>query len=222
MSLLQLQVRLLCVFAASSAVSLLAVGNTASAQHFGGDSATLTQEQLDKCEEYGINPCTQNGIVAKERLMAAQAVEATNSVQVITIDKVTDNQRYEAHITWTPDEIGKTNSFRVTLFDPKELGARQPLNDNYDLKIYQDDRNVVPSKVVSFPNGTTEYSVAFPYRGAFTLAVEIDGAGERIEMPIQVTPEFPVAATISIAAVGAVVAVVIVGRGRLAWYPSKY
>jgi hypothetical protein len=222
MGLLLNQVRLLCVIAGFSAMSLLAVGNTASAQYFEDGSEAPTQEQLNKCEEYGINPCTQNGILAKERLMAAQAVEATNSAQVITLNKVSDNGRFEAHITWLPDEIGKTNTFRVTLYDPKELGARQPLEDDYDLVIYKEEQTVVPGRVLSFPNGTTEYSVGFPYRGEFTLAVGINDGDEVIEMPIQVTPEFPVAAAFSVALVGSLVAMVILGRGRFAWYPSKF
>jgi hypothetical protein len=51
----------------------------ASAQYFGGDSAPLTQEQIDKCATYKINPCTQNGILAKERLIAAQQNPSTGS-----------------------------------------------------------------------------------------------------------------------------------------------
>lgn len=51
----------------------------AFAQYFGGDSAALTQDQLDKCATYNINPCTQNGILAKERLIAAQQNPSTGS-----------------------------------------------------------------------------------------------------------------------------------------------
>ena len=57
------------------------IGSTpqAFAQYFGGDSAPLTQEQLDKCATYNINPCTQNAILAKERLIAAQQNPSTGS-----------------------------------------------------------------------------------------------------------------------------------------------
>jgi len=51
----------------------------AFAQYFGGDSAPLTQEQLDYCEQHSINPCTQNNILAKDRLLAAQANPSTGS-----------------------------------------------------------------------------------------------------------------------------------------------
>lgn len=51
----------------------------AFAQYFGGDSASLTQEQLDFCEQYSITPCTQSNILAKERLLDAQANPSTGS-----------------------------------------------------------------------------------------------------------------------------------------------
>lgn len=51
----------------------------ANAQYFGGGGEALTQEQLDYCEQYSINPCTQNNILAKERLLAAQANPSTGS-----------------------------------------------------------------------------------------------------------------------------------------------
>lgn len=57
------------------------VGSTpqAFAQYFGGDSAPLTQTQLDKCARYEINPCTQNGILAIERRIAAEQNPSTGS-----------------------------------------------------------------------------------------------------------------------------------------------
>jgi len=51
----------------------------AFAQYFGGDSAPLTQDQLEFCEQHSINPCTQNNILAKERLLQAQANPSTGS-----------------------------------------------------------------------------------------------------------------------------------------------
>ena len=51
----------------------------AFAQYFGGDSAALTEDQLAFCEQYGITPCTQNNILAKGRLLGAQANPSTGS-----------------------------------------------------------------------------------------------------------------------------------------------
>ena len=198
----------LCIFSAV---------HNASAQYPTQNPTQPTSAQLEECERLGIDPsvCSENAILAKQRLMQAKQVQATNSGHVITLSKVSENGQFEAFITWIPEDIGKTNTFRVTLFDPKELGARQPLEDNYDLVVYQGDQKVVPSMVVSFPNGTTEYSVGFPYSGEFTLAVGINDGDEVIEMPILVTPEFPMMAGVSIAVVGLVSAAVMITRTRL-------
>jgi hypothetical protein len=59
------------------------VGSTqqAFAQYIGGggEGAPLTQEQLDFCEQYQIHPCTENNILAKKRLINAQANPSTGS-----------------------------------------------------------------------------------------------------------------------------------------------
>ena len=52
---------------------------SAFAQYFGGDSNPLTKEMIDKCAQYNINPCTQNNLLAKDRLLGAQANPSTGS-----------------------------------------------------------------------------------------------------------------------------------------------
>jgi hypothetical protein len=60
-----------------------AVGVTSApqafAQYFGSGSEPLTKEQLDFCAQYSIDPCTQNNILAKERLLGAQSHPSTGS-----------------------------------------------------------------------------------------------------------------------------------------------
>lgn len=52
----------------------------AFSQYPGGSGGEpITQAMLDKCEQYGIVPCTQNGILAKERLTQAQQNPSTGS-----------------------------------------------------------------------------------------------------------------------------------------------
>jgi hypothetical protein len=59
------------------------VGSTpqAFAQYVGGggEGAPLTQAQLDFCEEYSVSPCTETNILAKQRLLNAQANPSTGS-----------------------------------------------------------------------------------------------------------------------------------------------
>jgi hypothetical protein len=57
----------------------MASAQQAFAQYFGGGSEPLTKEQLDKCTQYKIDPCTQNNIIAKERLINAQNNPSTGS-----------------------------------------------------------------------------------------------------------------------------------------------
>ncbi len=45
----------------------------AFAQYFGGGGEPLTKEQLDFCAKYQVEPCTQNNILAKERVLGAQS-----------------------------------------------------------------------------------------------------------------------------------------------------
>ena len=51
----------------------------AFAQYFGGGGEPLTQAQLDFCEKYQVAPCTQNGILAKERVLGAQSTQYGNN-----------------------------------------------------------------------------------------------------------------------------------------------
>ena len=51
----------------------------ASAQYFGGGSEPLTKEQQDFCAKYAVDPCTQNNILAKERVLGAQSTTYGNN-----------------------------------------------------------------------------------------------------------------------------------------------
>jgi hypothetical protein len=57
------------------------VGSTpqASAQYFGGGGEPLTKDQLDFCAKNAVNPCTQNNILAKERVLGAQSTTYGNA-----------------------------------------------------------------------------------------------------------------------------------------------
>ena len=48
-------------------------------QYFGGGGEKLTQQQLDYCKQYQINPCTQTNILAKERVLGAQTTQYGNN-----------------------------------------------------------------------------------------------------------------------------------------------
>ena len=55
----------------SFAFLLPSIMTSANAQNMGGGSEPLTKEQQDYCIKYEISPCTQNNILAKEKVLSA-------------------------------------------------------------------------------------------------------------------------------------------------------
>jgi hypothetical protein len=119
------------------------------AQYTGGSGEQPTQSQLEECEQLGIseNQCSESVILAKKRLLAAKAVPAQASEQIIftatSIGDI-DEKAYDAKITWTPADIGQPNKFHIEIFDAKQLEPRSPLPVRYDMKIYQGDKYLRP------------------------------------------------------------------------------
>lgn len=157
----------------------------AYAQYFGGgDDESLTQEDREKCAQYGIDPCTKNGILAKERLLAAQ--------QSIVLTGMSTNRMYEARIDWVPSELGQTNKFRVQILDANQLEPRDSLPVDYDIRVYKDGKYLLPQDESPYLGDSAEYEFVFLQEGSYTLTIDnISNSAEKIEIPIQVTPEFP-------------------------------
>lgn len=66
----------LAIFFSATAASLQA----ANAQYGApGETGALTEDQLAECEQYDISPCTEQAILAKRRLLAAQENPSTGS-----------------------------------------------------------------------------------------------------------------------------------------------
>jgi len=67
------------VMAALFAVVVVSSTPQAFAQYFGGGGEPLTKEQQDFCAKYAVDPCTQNNILAKERVLGAQTTAYGNN-----------------------------------------------------------------------------------------------------------------------------------------------
>lgn len=179
-------------------VSIASVNSNsiAFAQYYGGGEEPLTQEELDKCQQYEITPCTRNAILAKERLIEAQGGEKIYLTAISTGNRT--GNHFEARIAWTPAELGQPNKFHVEIFDANQLEPRSPLSIRYDIKIYQGDKYLRPAEptgneAVQNEDFSHDYTFVFLQEGSYTLAIEeIQAEGENIRIPIQVTPEFPI------------------------------
>jgi hypothetical protein len=214
-------------------VGLVSSGNTVLAQYGASSEATnRTSAQLAECERLGLDPedCTENNILTKQRLLQAQQVPAQQAGEEVILLTATSvgnqtGQHFDARIVWTPADLGQPNSFHIEIFDANQLEPRDPLAVRYDIKIYKGDRYLRPAEptgneAVQNEDFSHDYTFVFLEGGSYILAIEeIGHEGENIRIPIQVTPELPMAAGLSIVLVGAIIAVVILGRVRFSQKP---
>lgn len=214
-------------FIVLAALGLDSFSSTASAQYVSSTPASPSPAQLEECERLGIDPenCTENAILAKQRLMQAQGVPAQQSGEVIVLTAVsvgnqTDNN-YDARIVWTPADLGQPNNFHIEIFDANQLESRDPMAVRFDIKIYQGDKYLRPAEptgnnAVQNADFSHDYTFVFLEAGSYSLAIEdIENQGEGVTIPIQVTPEFPIVTGVSIVLASTIAVVLIVSRTRL-------
>ncbi|HEV8387145.1 MAG TPA: hypothetical protein VGQ03_05945 [Nitrososphaera sp.] len=168
----------------------------------GNPSTEPTPEQLAECERLGIEPgiCTENTILAKQRLIGATPDQTTVYEGIVLTAVSVGNQtgnHFDARILWTPADLGEPNKFHIEIFDAKQLEPRSALAVRYDIRIYQGDKYLKPleptgNEAVQNEDFSHDYTFIFLKGGSYVLAIEeIEHEGENITIPIQVTPEFP-------------------------------
>ena len=98
----------------------------------------------------------------------------------------------DVQINWFSRDIGEESVFAVILRD----GSGQSIEDaEFDFAIIQDGQEVMRSHITepSSPGQAYGAQHSFTSAGSYVIVVEnINGTGERVEFPVQVTPEFPV------------------------------
>ena len=119
----------------------------------------------------------------------------------IVLEAASDQGTFTVEITWTPDDIGSAHAFDLRFIEP-ETGIE--IEDIvYDFSIYRDgDREELRRDQTA-----TRQEFTFDEQGAYEIRIDdIDGLGEGVAVPIQVTPEFPLGALmLAAAALGAAV-----------------
>jgi hypothetical protein len=111
-----------------------------------------------------------------------QPISAQEQIRLRT---VTDQGTFRVELIWTPNDIGRANTFEIHFIDP-DTGIE--IEDvKYDISIYRDGRpEVSRSDQVS-----TFQEVFFEEAGSYEIRIEdIEDLGEGVIVPIQVTPEF--------------------------------
>lgn len=120
-------------------------------------------------------------------LASLLAADQASAQEQIVLEASSDQKTFTVEITWTPDDIGSANKFDMRFIEP-ETG--EEIEDvMYDFSIYKGgDREVVRRDQTA-----TRQEFAFDEAGSYEVRIDdIEGLGERVAIPIQVTPEFPI------------------------------
>jgi len=107
----------------------------------------------------------------------------------IKLEAASDQKTFLVEITWTPDDIGRANTFDISFVDPD---TRKEIEEvKYDISIYSGDRR----EVQRTDQVVTQQKFSFNDPGSYKIRIDdIDGLDENVSIPIQVTPEFPAGA----------------------------
>lgn len=103
------------------------------------------------------------------------------------LEASSDQGTFTVEITWTPADIGSAHVFDIRFIEP-ETG--EEIEDiSYDFSIYGNgDREVLWRDQTA-----TRQEFTFEEMGTYEIRIDdIDGLGEGVIVPIQVTPEFPI------------------------------
>jgi hypothetical protein len=132
--------------------------------------------------------------------------------EAIALEGESTTGMFHIAVGWTSADIGSENHFEIEIMD--EQGNH--LDDaTYDIVLLKDGEHIDETHRTN--QTATDQHYTFEEQGSYTLRIEnINGSGESeaVEIPMQVTPEFPLGAFgIAAAAIGAIVAA---GRSRFA------
>jgi hypothetical protein len=112
-----------------------------------------------------------------------------------------DHGAFLVEIAWTPDDIGKANTFDIRFIEPETVKEIEDVK--YDISVYNGDRREVQKN----DQDSTQQKFSFSNTGSYTIKISnIDGLDENVSIPIQVTPEFPtVVLTLAATIIGAMI-----------------
>jgi hypothetical protein len=143
----------------------------------------------------------RNAILAFALLSSLLACTQAAAQEQIVLESASDQGTFMVEITWTPDDIGSTNTFDIRFIEP-ETG--EEIEDiRYDFSIYgEGDREILRRGETA-----TRQEFTFEQPGSYEIRIDdIEGLGEGVAIPIQVTPEFPLGAVaLAAAALGAII-----------------
>ena len=112
-------------------------------------------------------------------------LQSITAQEEIRLEAVTDQATFKVEIMWMPTDIGKVNNFEIHFIDPDTGSEIEDIK--YDFSIYKDGR----PEVQRLDQVSTSQEFFFEEMGSYEIRIDdIEDLGERVTVPIQVTPEF--------------------------------
>lgn len=146
-----------------------------------------------------------------DNLGAAFGLALDEGDEAIALEGESTTGMFHVSVGWTSADIGSENHFEIEIMNDEG----NHLDDaTYDIVLLRDGEHIDDTHRTNQTAMDQHYT--FEEQGSYTLRIEnINGSGEleAVEIPMQVTPEFPLGAFgIAAATIGAIVAA---GRSRL-------
>ena len=117
------------------------------------------------------------------------SLQAATAQEQIALEATSDQGTFLVKITWTPSDIGRANMFDIHFVEP-ETG--EEIEDVvYDFSIYNEGNR----ELLHRDQTATRQEFVFDAPGSYEIRIDdIEGLGEGVAIPFQVTPEYPVGA----------------------------
>ena len=112
-------------------------------------------------------------------------LQSITAQEQIRLEALTDQATFKVEILWMPNDIGKVNNFEIHFIDPDTGSEIEDIK--YDFSIYKDDR----AQIQRLDQVSISQEFFFEEMGSYEISIDdIEDLGERVTIPIQVTPEF--------------------------------
>jgi hypothetical protein len=103
----------------------------------------------------------------------------------IRLEALSDQGTFKVEILWMPNDIGNVNKFEIHFIDPDTGSEIEDIK--YDISIHKDDR----PEIQRLDQESISQDFFFEEMGSYKISIEdIEDQGERVTIPIQITPEF--------------------------------
>jgi hypothetical protein len=152
---------------------------------------------------YPVPSRLRNVILAFALLASLLACTQASAQEQTTLQATSDQGTFTVEITWKQDDVGSANSFDIRFIEPET--GEEVEDVTYDFSIYMDGHR----EILRRDQTATRQEFTFEDPGSYVIRVDnIDRLDEHAQIPIQVTPEFPLGAIATVAVTLGAVAII--------------